>query len=391
MRITKLFSEFFKSESSGGLILLFCTLISLIIVNSPLGEQYEHLWHIKIGQLSLSHWINDLLMAVFFLLVGLEIEREIYVGELKSPGKAIFPIIAALGGMLIPAGLYLGININAENQDGFGIPMATDIAFALGMLSLLGSRIPLGVKIFITALAIIDDLGAIIVIAIFYTEQLRLDYLCYAGIVYTVLLLLNRLNVQRVYPYLILGLVMWFFMLQSGVHATLTGVLLAFAIPFRDGGAKSPSYIMQHTLHKPVAFFILPLFALANTAILINPTVLDGFISSHTLGIMAGLLLGKPIGILLFTFLAVKLKIASLPEGVNWNLIIGASILAGIGFTMSIFISMLAYTDEYMINISKLSVLIASALAAIIGLFWLFTFTKKNQAGEEHSEEVEMP
>ena len=272
-----------------------------------------------------------------------------------------------------------------------GIPMATDIAFALGMLSLLGSRIPLGVKIFITALAIIDDLGAIIVIAIFYTEQLRLDYLCYAGIVYTVLLLLNRLNIQRVYPYLILGLVMWFFMLQSGVHATLTGVLLAFAIPFRDGGAKSPSYIMQHTLHKPVAFFILPLFALANTAILINPTVLDGFISSHTLGIMAGLLLGKPIGILLFTFLAVKLKIASLPEGVNWNLIIGASILAGIGFTMSIFISMLAYTDEYMINISKLSVLIASALAAIIGLFWLFTFTKKNQAGEEHSEEVEMP
>ena len=222
MRITKLFSEFFKSESSGGLILLFCTLISLILVNSPLGEQYEHLWHIKIGQLSLSHWINDLLMAVFFLLVGLEIEREIYVGELKSPGKAIFPIIAALGGMLIPAGLYLGININAENQDGFGIPMATDIAFALGMLSLLGSRIPLGVKIFITALAIIDDLGAIIVIAIFYTEQLRLDYLCYAGIVYAVLLLLNRLNVQRVLPYLILGLVMWFFMLQSGVHATLT-------------------------------------------------------------------------------------------------------------------------------------------------------------------------
>jgi Na+:H+ antiporter, NhaA family len=377
MQISKLFRDFVKSESAGGLILLGCTILSLILVNSPIGHAYEHFWHLKIGNLSISHWINDLLMAIFFLLVGLEIEREIYVGELKSPGKALFPVVAAIGGMLIPAGIYIFINLNADNQSGFGIPMATDIAFALGMLTLLGSRIPTSLKIFLTALAIIDDLGAIIVIAIFYTGDLQWNYLLFAGLVYAVLLVLNRLNVKTIAPYLILGLVMWYFMLQSGVHATLTGVLLAFAIPFRDGSKTSPSYKMQHLLHNPVAFFILPVFALANTAIFISGETFQQVWNTHGLGIIGGLVLGKPFGILLFTFAAVKFGLAELPEGVNWKLVTGAALMAGIGFTMSIFISMLAYTDAETIAVSKLAVLIASAIAATIGITWLIMVTKK--------------
>lgn len=380
MQISKLFGDFFKSESAGGLILIACTAISLLLANSAFGHSYEHFWHLKIGSLSISHWINDLLMAIFFLLVGLEIEREIYVGELKEPGKALFPVFGALGGMLIPAGLYFFININEPNQSGFGIPMATDIAFALGMLTLLGKRVPTTLKVFLAALAIIDDLGAIIVIAIFYTSEINWTYLCMAALVYIVLLFLNKYNVKRVFPYAILGMVMWYFMLQSGVHATLAGVLLAFAIPFRDGKKTSPSYKMQHAMHLPVAFVILPLFALANTAIFINPDVISSISENHALGIILGLVIGKPLGIVLLTLLAVKLKFANLPEGVNWMHVIGAGILAGIGFTMSIFISMLAYTDDQIIASSKFAILIASTIAAIAGLAWLYLATKNNAA-----------
>ncbi len=383
MQISKLFSDFFKSESAGGIILIGCTIVSLLITNSVVGLNYEHLWHTQIAGLSLSHWINDLLMAIFFLLVGLEIEREIYVGELKSPGKAMFPFVAALGGMLVPATIYFIFNLSEANQDGFGIPMATDIAFALGMLTLLGKRVPLSLKIFLAALAIIDDLGAIIVIAIFYTSELKWDYLIYAGIVYAVLLGLNRFNVKKVFPYVILGGVMWYFMLQSGIHATLTGVLLAFAIPFRDGSKTSPSYKTQHALHFPVAFFILPLFALANTAIIINSNVIGNLSQNHSLGIIAGLVLGKPVGILLFTLIAVRFNIAKLPEGVNWKHIIGAGMLAGIGFTMSIFISMLAYQDNDVIAASKFAVLVASSIAAILGLVWLYFMSKPVEIAEE--------
>lgn len=386
MQVSKLFKDFFKSESAGGIILIGCTIVSLLIANSSLGVSYEHLWHLKIAGLSLSHWINDLLMAVFFLLVGLEIEREIYVGELKSPGKAMFPFAAALGGMLFPATIYFIINLSESNQDGFGIPMATDIAFALGMLTLLGSRVPISLKIFLTALAIIDDLGAIIVIAIFYSSELKLDYLLYAGMVYAVLIALNRFKIGKLLPYIILGLLMWYFMLQSGIHATLTGVLLAFAIPFRDGSKTSLSYKAQHALHIPVAYIILPLFALANTAIIINGDVIGSLMENHSLGIIAGLVIGKPLGILLFTFIAVKFKIARLPEGVNWKHITGAGILAGIGFTMSIFISMLAYNDENIVASSKFAVLVASSIAAILGLSWLF-FTSRPGKNNEMTEE----
>ncbi len=375
MRISKLFNDFFKSESAGGLILLACAIISLLLTNSAIGKSYEHFWHYEIANMSLSHWINDLLMTVFFLLVGLEIEREIYVGELKSPGKALLPVVAAAGGMLVPAFLYIAVNIYEPDQSGFGIPMATDIAFALGMLSLLGKRIPLGLKIFLTALAIIDDLGAIIVIAIFYTESLNWNYLLLVGVIYSVLLILNKKNVKKLPPYIILGLIMWYCMLQSGIHATLSGVLLAFAIPFRDGSSSSPSYKMQHFLHKPVAYFILPLFALANTAIVINPGLLSHITENHSLGIIVGLVLGKPIGIIFCSAVAVYFKWVKLPEGVNWKLITGAAILGGIGFTMSIFISMLAYTDETLIASSKLAVLIASSLAAIAGMAWLLAVT----------------
>lgn len=371
MQATKLFRDFFQSERAGGLILIACALLSMLMANSGVGESYLHFWHIDIAGHSLTHWINDLLMAVFFLLVGLEIEREIYVGELKEPGKAIFPIFGAFGGMVVPALIYVGFNASTGSIAGFGIPMATDIAFALGILSLAGRGVPLALKVFLTALAIMDDLGAIIIIAIFYSQELNTTYLFAAFGIFAFLILLNRLGFRRVFIYVIPGLVMWYCMLQSGVHATITGVLLAFAIPFRDGGTSSPSYKVQHALHMPVAFGILPLFALANTAIVLDAGILRDFIQPHTLGIFLGLVAGKPLGILLFTWLAVKMKWATLPEEVHWKQLTGAGMLAGIGFTMSIFISLLAFQDAHMIALSKMAILAASTVAAVLGLLWL--------------------
>jgi NhaA family Na+:H+ antiporter len=378
MKITKLFKDFFESEKAGGFILIACTLLSLLLANSTWSENYLHIWHFHLGNYPVEHWINDGLMTIFFLLIGLELEREIYAGELSDIKNALLPISGALGGMLLPAGLFLLLNFGTNTQSGAGIPMATDIAFALGILSLLGNKVPTSLKIFLTALAVIDDLGAIMIIAIFYTGDLNWVNLIIALSIFGGLLILNRLKVHNLIPYLIGGLFMWYFMLNSGVHATITGVLLAFAIPFSKGCEKSPSIILQHFLHKPVAYFILPVFAFANTAIIINSDWHFALSNNYTLGIALGLIVGKPIGIALFSYLAVKLKVCNLPEDINWKAIIGVGFLGGIGFTMSIFITLLAYSDGEHIDNSKIMILVSSLIAGTLGLLFLKSVLKKN-------------
>ena len=375
--MTKLFKDFFESEKSSGLFLLFCTIVSLLISNSLWSDSYISFWNTTIGSHSISHWVNDGLMAIFFLLIGLELEREIYIGELSKIKEALLPFSAAIGGMLIPALLFSFLNFGTQTQSGFGIPMATDIAFALGILSLLGNKVPTSLKVFLTALAVIDDLGAILIIALFYTQSLIWTNLIISLSIFGILLILNRLKVHNLLPYLIGGVFMWYFMLNSGIHATITGVLLAFAIPFGSGDEKSPSYILQHILHNPVAFIILPIFALANTAIIISSGWQNAMTETYTLGILFGLLLGKPIGIFVFSYLAVKMKLCSLPSDINWKTIIGVGFLAGIGFTMSIFITLLAYNDAFIINNTKIMIIITSSLAGIIGFIILNYFLKK--------------
>ncbi|MDQ3291758.1 MAG: Na+/H+ antiporter NhaA [Bacteroidota bacterium] len=377
--LSKLLKDFIASEKTGGFILIACTVVSILIANSGVGEGYVHFWHLPVGAewegLNLNNpiefWINDGLMAIFFLLVGLEIEREIYIGELSNFKNALLPVLAAVGGMAVPALFHYLFNNGLPTQNGIGIPMATDIAFALGVLSLIGNRVPTSIKIFLTALAIIDDLGAIIIIAIFYTKGFSLSSFIIAMSIFGGLLVLNRLKVHNVIFYLIPGVFMWYFMHESGVHATITGVLLAFAIPFGNGDENSPSYRLQHVLHKPVAFIILPIFALANTGIVFNQDWYAGLTTKNSLGILFGLVLGKPIGILLLSFLAIKLGISRLPENSNWLHILGAGILAGIGFTMSIFITLLAFEDQTTITNSKIAVLAASILAGSCGYVFL--------------------
>ncbi|MCL9806860.1 Na+/H+ antiporter NhaA [Flavobacterium amniphilum] len=376
MKTTKLFTSFFESEKAGGIILIICTCISIFLANSTLSESYQSFWHIKIGGMSLEHYINDGLMAVFFLLIGLELEREIYIGELSNIRNAMLPIMGALGGMVVPALVYYLFNHNTPYQNGIGIPMATDIAFAIGILSLLGNKVPTALKIFLTALAVIDDLGAIIVIAIFYSKELNLVNLSISLGILVFLLILNRMKVYKLWPYLILGITMWYFMLHSGVHATITGVLLAFAIPFQRGEKKSISYQLEHKLHKPVAFIILPIFALANTAIALK--INNGSnLPSYAVGIILGLVLGKPIGIFSFSYIAVKLKVAELTKGLTWPTVFGTGILGGIGFTMSIFVTLLAFTDSEIINSSKLYIILASLTAGILGLVILKSMLRK--------------
>ncbi|MEI7724701.1 MAG: Na+/H+ antiporter NhaA [Bacteroidota bacterium] len=371
MKLTQPFIKFFNSEKAGGLILIICTGFSLIAANSALGVHYLDIWGFEMGGQHMQHWINDGLMTIFFLLIGLELEREIYAGELSDFRNASLPLVAALGGMLLPASLYLVLNMNTPTQSGAGIPMATDIAFAIGILSLLGSRVPASLKIFLMALAIIDDLGAILVIAFFYTSSLDWFNLLIAMTIFGMLLVLNRLKIHMLLPYLIGGALMWYFMLHSGIHATITGVLLAFAIPFGDGGEKSPSYKLQHFLHWPVAFFILPLFALANTGIVLGNNWYHSLGETGSIGIFIGLILGKPLGIWLFSMAGVALGFCALPGDLKWKHIAGTGFLGGIGFTMSIFITLLAYDQDTLINNSKIAVLIASAIAGIIGFFWL--------------------
>jgi len=371
IQLTKLYKEFFDSEKAGGLILVLVTVFSLGLANSPWQTTYINFWHFDIAGHSIVHWINDGLMTVFFLLIGLELEREVYHGELSSIKNASLPIFGAIGGILIPAGLFLLLNFGTDTQSGAGIPMATDIAFAIGILSLLGKRVPTTLKIFLTALAVIDDLGAIIVIAIFYTTSIASANLFIALGIFGFLLVLNRLKVHNLIPYLIGGIAMWYFMLYSGIHATITGVLLAFAIPFRNGGEKSPSYILQHFLHKPVAFFVLPLFAIANTCIAFGDSWQSGLGQASSLGIFAGLVIGKPLGIWLFAFIGVGLGLCALPTDLKWKNIIGAGFLGGIGFTMSIFITLLAFDNTDLINNSKIAIIIASIIAGTIGFVFL--------------------
>lgn len=374
-KITQLFKEFTESEKSAGYVLILATCISLLLANVFIGSSYTEFFHHKVGfaseninlKLSIDHWINDGLMAVFFFMVGLEIERELYAGELSSIRNASLPIAAAIGGMLIPFAIFFALNAGTDTQQGYGIPMATDIAFALGMLSLTKS-VPYALKVFLTAFAIIDDLGAIIIIAIFYTKSFQLTYLLVALGIFAALIVLNRLKVYQIWPYILLGIVMWYCMLQSGVHATIAGVLVAFALPFGNGDEASPSYRVQHFLHKPVAFIILPIFALANTGIIISSTWLSDLQTTNSLGIILGLVIGKPLGVLLLSFLAIRVGWSSLPVGVSWTHLVGAGLLGGIGFTMSIFITLLAFDDPQYINQSKMAILAASLIASLLGL-----------------------
>jgi Na+:H+ antiporter, NhaA family len=371
VKVTRLFTYFFESEKAGGLVLVFCTILSLFLANSQWSESYLHLWHTSMGGKPVEYWINDGLMAIFFLLIGLELEREVYIGELSKIKDAALPLAGALGGMLVPALLFAFFNHDTPTHKGYGIPMATDIAFAIGILSLLGKRVPVALKVFLTALAVIDDLGAILMIAIFYTDSLHLVNLGISLGVFGVLLILNRLKANNLLWYLIGGVIMWYFMLHSGVHATITGVLLAFAIPFENGSPRTISYQLQHWLHHPVAFVIIPIFALCNTAVVIEGNLIDTLQHPYSIGILVGLIVGKPLGIFAFSWLTVRFKLTQLPEGFTWQRLLGLGMLGGIGFTMSIFITLLAFDDTTVINNSKFVIVIASTVSGLLGYLWL--------------------
>lgn len=373
------FHDFFESEKSSGIFLILSTIISLAIANSFWGEDYLSFWQMKLGALSVEHWINDGLMAIFFLLIGLELKRELITGELSNFRHALLPITAAIGGMVIPAAIHYSLNAGTATQSGIGIPMATDIAFALGILSLIGRRVPLALKVFVVAFAVIDDLGAVIIIAVFYTSQLSIPYFLGAFALWLALFTFNRMKVMSLIPYLIGGVIMWVLMLKSGVHATIAGVALAFTIPYthKRDDAQSPSIQLEYILHKPVAFLILPIFALANTGVTISPTWAQDIMQSHnSLGIIYGLVAGKMIGVTLFALAAIKIGLCRLPEHLSWRHLLGAGLLGGIGFTMSIFITNLAFIgDAETINASKMAILLASLMAGCFGFIWLRFFT----------------
>ena len=371
MQIPKPLASFFNSEKTPGLLLLFCTLLSMVIANTAFGKNYVHFWHLNVLWKPIEFWINDGLMTIFFLLIGLEMKRELYTGELSSLQKAMLPLIAAVGGMIVPAFIYFLFNKGTATQNGFGIPMATDIAFSLGILSLLGNKVPASLKVFLTALAIIDDLGAILLIAVFYSLHISFFYLGIAALLFLLMMLFNKLKVNKVWVYLLLGCGLWFCMYRSGVHATITGVLLAFVIPFGNGNSSSLSHRLEYLLHKPVSFFILPLFALANTAIVIPHSFSNELFTVNSLGIMLGLLVGKPVGIFLFSMTGIATGLCLLPGDIKRKDLFGVGILAGIGFTMSIFITLLAFTDAATIDSSKIAIILVSVLAETIGFLWL--------------------
>jgi NhaA family Na+:H+ antiporter len=419
-RIVRPFQDFADKQSSGGILLIAVTAVALVWANSPWGESYAALWHTKltvgVGDASISkdltHWINDGLMAVFFLVVGLEIKREVLVGELSSVRGAALPIAAALGGAMVPAAIYLAINAGAEGSAGWGIPMATDIAFALGVLALLGDKAPVAIKVFLTALAIVDDIVAVLVIALFYTSEISWGALGIGGIFLVALIVANLIGVGRTLVYALLGIGLWLCFLLSGVHATIAGVLLALTVPaisfinpgaflersryvldrFEKAGAKGenvlsneerqaalhalnhaayklepPLHELEHTLHPWVVFAIMPLFALANAGVQLGGGIADALTNPVALGIVAGLVVGKQLGITLFAWLAVKSGVSELPEGIRWRHVYGAGWLAGIGFTMSLFISDLAFSDGWLVDAAKLGILIASLIAGVVG------------------------
>jgi NhaA family Na+:H+ antiporter len=374
-QLSSTFNRFFESEKSSAIILIIATMISVVLANSVMSDRYLAIWKNEYFGLSIEHWINDGLMAIFFLMIGLELEREIYVGELSLLRNALLPIFAALGGTLAPALIHYLFNADLPTQAGIGIPMATDIAFALGALALLGKRIPPSLKVFIVAFAVIDDLIAIIVIALFYTNHVAMFYLAISIGIFLVLLCLNRIFRISLLPvYLIGGVFMWVCMLKSGVHATISGVMLAFAIPFwsLDQQQPSPSHQLENFLHKPVAFIVLPLFALANTGIIFGANWALDLATPNSLGVMLGLVVGKPLGVLILSMAVVLIGICKLPSEVTWSHMIGAGLLGGIGFTISIFITNLAFEGQLeLINASKIAVFTASLLAGLIGLLWL--------------------
>lgn len=374
--MTSIFKRFFHSEKSGGILLIACTIVSLIISNTGIGESYTGFWNTQIAGMSLLNWINDGLMTLFFLMVGLELEREIFIGELSKFRNAIVPVAAAVGGMVVPALLYYLFTNGSVYEKGFGIPMATDIAFSLTILSLFSKRVPFGLRIFLTALAIADDLGAILVIAVFYSNEISWMYLCAALLLFAVMFLLGKMKVYTLWPYLIGGVLMWYCTHHSGIHATISGVMLAFAIPFGNAD-NGPSFKLQSFLHMPVAFIILPLFALANTCIRISGIGMEDLYAAGVYGTIVGLVIGKPLGIYLFTLVSNKAGGLKLPAGVSMKHIVGAGIVAGIGFTMSIFITDLAFTKSFYIMQIKLSILIAALLSSGLGILYFKLFIPK--------------
>ena len=385
MIITNYFKKFFQIAQSSGNLLIICVILSLLIANSSLGSNFQELLDFKLGSYSISLWINDGLMTIFFLLVGLEIKREILEGELSSFKNATLPIFAALGGMLVPAAIFYFFNQGSKYENGWGIPMATDIAFSLAIISMLGKRVPVSIKIFLTALAIVDDLGAIVVIAIFYTEKIETTYLLLCGLVLFILIILNFFKVKRHIFYLIPGVFLWYFMHHSGIHATIAGVLLAFTIPTNESDTEiSPLEKLEEKLHTPVNYFIMPLFALANTNIKFHNGMVDGLFTNFGYGIILGLALGKVIGINLFSFIAIKLKLSDLPNNSKWSQMLGAGLLAGIGFTMSIFIALLSYKGELEIQEeAKFAILVASAISGFMGYFLLRAISNKHNSLEQ--------
>lgn len=359
--------KFFKSEAASGILLLGVTVLALIVANSPFAQTYFHTLHAVVAGLSVHHWINDGLMALFFLLVGLEIRHELSHGELSTWAGRALPGLAALGGMVVPAVIYAAFNRQGALQ-GWAIPTATDIAFSLGVLAMLGSRAPASLKIFLTALAIIDDLGAVLIIALFYGSGLSGLFLGLAGATLALLFAMNRMGVKRLWPYLLLGAVLWFLVLKSGIHATIAGVALAFVIP-TDQSAASPALKLEEALTGPVAFFIVPLFAFANAGVSLAGITAATLLQPITLGVAAGLFLGKQLGIFGACWLGVKTGLARLPDGTSWAAVYGVSLLCGIGFTISLFIGALAFGDEASVAAAKLGVLVGSLVSGVAG--WL--------------------
>ena len=378
------FKDFFRSGQIGGILLMICVAISLFIANSGFKEEFSNFLATDFGftfadssyTFTVSAWINDALMAVFFLLVGLEIKRELVEGELSSARKAALPVVAALGGMLVPAFIYFMLNRGSETASGWGIPMATDIAFALAVIAMLGKSVPTSLKVFLAALAIVDDLGAILVIALFYTNEVHTEYLLMAAGIIVLLLAFNFFNIRPLFFYLIPGVALWYFIHHSGIHATIAGVLLALTIPTNTTNRESPLEKLEHLLNGPVNYFIMPLFALANTNITFQKEMLTGLISPLGTGILIGLFVGKTVGVTLFSWLAVKLKLGSLPSGSGWKHIIGLGMLAGIGFTMSIFISLLSFSDDMHVTEAKFAILCASVISGLIGFIYLKSIKK---------------
>jgi NhaA family Na+:H+ antiporter len=417
--------DFISKEALSGVLLFLATVAAVIVANSSLGQSYYDLWHMPLGMtlgdktisMTLTYWIDDGLMALFFLMVGLEIKREMVIGELSSVAKASFPIVAAIGGMVIPALIYVALN--TDNPLGFGIPMATDIAFALGILMLLGTRVNPALKLFLVALAVVDDLGAVLVVATVYTSEIKAEYFLHAGVTYALIWLLNYMGVKKILPYLILGVFLWVFIHEIGIHATIAGVLLAFAIPisskidedkfiektkesiddfekYRDpipvlnhhqidalesmahgyDKVQNPLVRLEHNLHGLSAFFIMPLFAFSNAGVIIDFSTIDANLMI-VLGVVLGLLIGKPIGIFGFTYLATKIGIIKKPDEISWGDVVAVGFLGGIGFTMSIFITHLAFADETVIAAVKLGVFAASFLAAVIGVTLILLKKKK--------------